>query len=88
MKGKVSRLGMRANDEDVDGCLCGQKHRKKDATDDSHLPAARGGVSAEASEMARDSEIDGCDVDFNAAEPTADQNLPATVAWSGVSAAK
>ena len=76
MKEKVPRRPLHANDEDVDGCLCGQKHRKKAATDDRHLPLAWGGVSTVASEMAPDGEIDGCDVDFDTGEPTADQDLP------------
>jgi hypothetical protein len=75
------------HDEDTDHCVCDIELAAGEATADTELPQAVGGVAPDpetqtalTAEAAEDQEdVDGCDVDFTAAEPTRDEELPQAV---------
>jgi hypothetical protein len=69
-----------AQDEDADDCMCGMEHLEDEATPDEQLPPASGGIGiAEEEEQDNEDDVDGCELDFNAAEQTDDEELPAAV---------
>lgn len=59
----------------VDGCICDAAFDPTLVTADAELPVAAGGVAAAQAVAAQEDGIDGCDVDFAAAD-TADEDLP------------
>jgi hypothetical protein len=63
-------------DEDLDVCGCDFTIEEGESTRDDALPAAFGGIQAAVDDDCDADIIDGCDVDFNAIEPTSDRDLP------------
>jgi hypothetical protein len=53
-----------------------------EVTSDEELPVATGGVAAPAPEiLGNEDDVDGCELDFTAAEQTNDEELPVHVAF-------
>jgi hypothetical protein len=66
------------DEDDVDGCDV--EFHDGDATPDTELPTASGGVAAVAPEAPADEDgIDGCDVEFGDSDATRDEDLPVAV---------
>jgi len=69
------------DDQDTDSCVCGLEHLDDETTSDEELPPASGGILQTAAEAVLEDEddVDGCALDFAAAEQTEDAELPVTV---------
>ena len=67
------------DDEDADDCICGMQHLEDDATSDEELRPANGGIETREEQQDNEAEVDGCELDFTAAEQTDDKELPAAV---------
>jgi len=68
------------DDEDADDCICGTEHLEDEVTSDEELPPASGGIeTAEEEQQRNEDDVDGCELDFTAAEQTDDEELPAAV---------
>jgi len=72
--------GKRGTGAEIDGCDV--PFNDEDATPDSELPTATGGMAVGPSAQAVDLDRDGCDVDFAAADLTADDELPVAIGGS------
>ena len=74
------------DDEDADDCICGMEHledevnRQEEATAEERAHSASGGVeTAEEKQLDNEDDVDGCELDFTAAEQTDDEELPAAI---------
>ena len=67
------------DDEDADHCICGMEHLEDEATLDEELPPASGGIESGDARQDDEDDLDGCELDFTAAEQTDDAELPVTV---------
>jgi hypothetical protein len=66
------------DNEDADSCICGLEHLDDEATSDEELPPTSGGIAqAEQQGPEDEDDVDGCELDFTAAEQTGDAELPA-----------
>jgi hypothetical protein len=64
-------------DEEADDCICGVEHLAEEATSDTDLPPASGGIEPEAEPQDSEDDVDGCELDFTIADQTSDEELPA-----------
>jgi hypothetical protein len=66
--------------EDADDCVCGMAQLEDEATSDEELPPTSGGLAvAEDEHRDNEDDVDGCELDFTAAEQTDDGELPAAI---------
>lgn len=70
----------RGTSAEIDGCDV--PFHDEDATPDSELPTATGGMAIGPPAALADLDRDGCDVDFAAADLTADDELPVAIGGS------
>ena len=71
------------DEENVDACTCGIELQESEATPDTQLPAATGGVIIAPGESRDEDDGDGCDVVLNGIEATTDEELPAATGGVG-----
>ena len=71
------------NEDNVDACTCGIELQESEATPDTQLPAATGGVVIAIEESPDEDEIDGCDAVPNDTKATTDEELPAATGGIG-----
>jgi hypothetical protein len=64
------------HDEDLDFCTCDIEIDASEATPDTDLPAAGGGLESSAEAALGGEEADGCEVGFDGAEGMTDEDLP------------
>ena len=67
------------HEDHIDACICDIAVSDSEATPDSELPVAQGGVEIPAAPDDVGREIDGCDIEFTEADALADEELPIAV---------
>jgi hypothetical protein len=65
------------HEDHVDACVCDIELDDDEVTSDADLPGATGGVIVAQGSSINLENIDGCDLDFNEADPTTDDELTA-----------